>query len=248
MINIGQQLNTAFDSIRNAVSVLQKDTAKTDFMIQHPVKGIVPFILEDYQQRLVKKLQSKYVLINHGRQMGITTTLCMDTILRALNKPNHKIFWLSPSYNNGINLCNIMIFMLHNSKYREDVSEYRKSKLVFKNGSEIIFRAVANETLRGLQQPNRIIIDSAAYVSHNTFYNFWVNIQHYQSEIIISSNPYEGEGLFYDLWTQGGIKWKKIMLPWYEMSSRDDDWFEEQKRYLGENVIYEHCCEFKPKI
>lgn len=217
--------------------------------VQHPIKGSIPFDLYGFQKDLIKHIEKhRFSVINHARQMGVTTCVAGYALWQALMKPDQTILIISNKFNSVMEIMSRVRFMFENlpDHLKAKTETNNKTTVVFENGSRIIGRAASPDAARGLRA-NTLIIDNACYISHSLSYGFWNGIQPILSapgsRCIVYSTAYVAEGLFYQIWTGanrevtpdgcGANAFAALQLPWHVHPERDEAWAQPFRDALG---------------
>lgn len=223
--------------------------------IPHPTKNIVRFNLHDFQKRTIRYLDSSQALIiNHARQMGITSLLSLYALYEAMTKPEQTILLAGPRYSQGLSMMDRIQFTIENLDLRShnvQLVEYTKGAIVFSNGSRILSCTVGPDMARG-RSITRLILDNAGHVSFSHLAETWTSVVlpliHNGGKIVMSSSGTVNDGMFYRVWVHGTHPWRKLMLPWYEHPERDDAWADGFRASLdNEQFAQEMECTFVSK-
>ena len=238
----------------------------THVRIQHPMKGAVPFKLHGYQRLALQTMNTnRFTILNHARQMGISTLLANYALWFALMKPEQTIAVLSYKFVCALDLMDRIRFALDSlpDHIATKVKIQNKGTIAFENGSKIIGRTVAKDAFRGLGI-NMAIFDSLSHSSHSLAREAWNDLMPRiaaapNSKVIVASSPGVEEGLFYELWKNandhftgaslghGYNGFAPLKLTWDMHPERDDQWAEVFRQQLG-NARFktEFECEFRP--
>ena len=129
--------------------------------------------LHSKQKEIVKTLLNPNIFFTIsviGRQFGKTTMAENMAIYWALNNSNTTIFWVSPTNTQSQKVYTEIV----NAIVESDCIKSRKmpmgnTQIVFKNGSQILFRSAESEdSLRG-PSVDYMILDEAAFIKKETF-------------------------------------------------------------------------------
>lgn len=231
-------------------------------MLQHPTRGVVPFVLQPHQIMAGYAMQfSDFVVINTARQMGITALNAAFLLWDASAHSDKNIVYMSNTYAVTSEVISRIRFMIDNAPV-VDLNGYKiplppklvsatKNQLRFENGSRIDTITFNNfdTAMRG-RSVDTWVIDNAAYVPHkyerDLGYHLAITRSHGKGKIIVSSTPYESKGFFYNLWQNAEqYQASKVFLPYYMHAERDETWLEEMKKRLPqENIENEFLCKF----
>jgi hypothetical protein len=244
------------DSFVNYVYNIKQKTEKTNTIdfIEKNFKLIkqtksYPFNLYEHQIDIISAIDNnKITVINHARQIGVTTTIASYILQQCLNKDNFKVFIGSHKFADAINIIDIIKDSIESTidvnEMFKHVKEYSKNKIIFKNNSSIISTVATPQNIKGLSV-NLIWIDNAAFVSHNIFEEFMriISPELSNMKLILSSIPNKKEGVFYNMFNNNDILFKKLKLS-YKVMNRDEDWINQYKIILGDKFKQEMENEF----
>lgn len=209
--------------------------------ILHPKKGLVPFILFNYQKRSVKDFEeNRWNIISKFRQGGLTTLVEIWSFWRCLYKMDQQILFISKTDQEAIAAGDILNRLKQNlpnwmqpntnGKWNDHLKQF------IDTGGQIKFGTP--ERARG-SAATLLIVDEAAFIPD--MQDHWKAIYPVLSTggsaIIISTvngigNWYEEE---YHKAQQGKNKFKIIDLDYWEHPDYNNPvWVEEQKAQLGE--------------
>ena len=215
--------------------------------LRHPIKGEVPFKLMDHQKKIINYLEnSRCLVINSGRQMGITNTMAAYAVYEATSKSNQTALWLSVSMAKSYHGMEIIRHMAEQADM--PLKESNKGSIAFDNGSRIIARSIAANVGCGLSI-NRLFIDDAGYIPKKLFADAWknlyVDILTGASVVMASSGGTVVDNVFHAIWVSGGHPWRKLLIPWYEHPERTEEWAKQYILAISQRAFdQEHCCGF----
>lgn len=153
-------------SIRDAVKA-EFQKCSTDYVyatkkhlkIEHPMKGKIPFHLFPFQERTLAELQKhRFNIILKSRQMGISTLLAADSLLKMLFNENFKILVIATTQDVARNLVRKVKVMHDNAPVwlRGELEDNNKLSISFKNGSSI--KAVSSSAHSGRSEALSMLI------------------------------------------------------------------------------------------
>lgn len=192
--------------------------------------------LFDYQKDIITD-NSKRLLIRKGRQVGISYTLALKTIIKAINIPNVTVAIVSPSQRqSSLVFKYIMTFFRTHPLLRPEIesknSRCSQTVIELPNGSTIYSLPCGNDghTIRGISIPKNsiLIVDEAAYIPEKV----WEAIDYFTAaggQEIISSTPLGKHGRFFDLSTDKD--YKKYLITSLQNPLIDVEWIESRKKY-----------------
>jgi len=134
--------------------------------VTHPVRGLVPFDLYPFQQRIIKNLdENRFNILRKFRQAGCTT-IAGAYSLHFTNFQKHKtVVILSKGDTESTEVLD-RIKIMHDelpSWLKQPIIESNKHTLKFKNGSMIKSRPSGKQSGRSLAG-SLLIIDEAAFI------------------------------------------------------------------------------------
>jgi Terminase large subunit, T4likevirus-type, N-terminal len=237
-------------------------------MIQHPMKGRVPFVVYPFQKDLITAFhqQSKVIALT-ARQMGKTTCAAAFLLWKAMFVPDTTILLAANKMVQALEIMDRIRFAYENLEQynwlRAGITEYNKGTLGFDNGSRIIARATTADAGRGLSI-SLLYLDEFAFVKPNMASEFWSAIQPTLStggSCIVTSTPNNDEDQFAQIWHSanqtldshgneraGGVGangFKALEVKWNHHPDRDEKWAEEFRAMLGpDKFAREFECKF----
>lgn len=142
-------------------------------------------------------------VIKSKRQVGKSTLLQLLLLQTAINKAKTTSILLSPTLEQArkvFNSCKNVILDTKIYGKHNDLQLYLK----LTNGSEILFKSAEQKVgLRGYTVTGIYVVDEAAYISDDIFYETlaWVNVS--QAPVVICSTPSHKTGFFYKYYCLG---------------------------------------------
>ena len=135
--------------------------------ILHPMHGTIPFILYQYQRRVIECYRdNKYNMVSKFRQGGLTTVAVLYGLWMAMYKNDQQIYVLSKTDREALAAGDIAKKAMDNFPswiYNADRANINKHEKQFDDvGSKICF--FTPEAARG-KSASLIIIDEAAFIS-----------------------------------------------------------------------------------
>jgi hypothetical protein len=230
-------------------------------------KGITPFELYDFQEKLVDALcNNRFVIGKVCRQAGKTTTVgCCYLLHKVLFNQNMKVAILANKLNTARDILGrIREAYEHLPQWlQQGIIEWNKGSIQLENGSKIIASATSSTAIRG-ESYNCIFLDEFAYVpttvAEEFFSSVYPTITAGQStQMIIISTP-RGLNMFYQLWktaVSGESDYTTFEVSWREVPQypggplRDDAWKEENKDkefYLQDTSLFDLFPEVRELI
>jgi len=212
----------------------------------HPVKGMVPFKLFDYQEDLIDSyVTNLQTIVLSSRQMGKTATSAAFLLLEAIFKENQTILITSAQQSGAVEVLDRIRDMTDSlpSWLCPQVIMNNRTQMQFDNGSKIVARATTPKAGRGLSI-SILYCDELAHVPKNIGEDFWTAIYPVISaggKVIITSTPNGDNNRFYYIWRDAYIiKNQKdgfvpILIHWSQHPDRDEEWARRTRAAMGDD-------------
>lgn len=218
-------------------------------------KGLIPFEMWDFQEKMIKNFHENRFSINLcPRQVGKTTTAVSFLLYYILFNENVNVAILA---NKSSTAREIMSRLQLAFEYlppflKQGVVEWNKGNIVLANGSKVQADSTSGSSIRG-RSFNIIFLDEFSFVPSNiaeSFFNStYPTISSGQStKVIIVSTPNGVGNLFYKIWKDAEDKrnsYVPFSVHWSQVPGRDEKWKEETIRNTSEEQFrQEFECEF----
>jgi hypothetical protein len=121
--------------------------------VSHPTKGLVPFALYEYQERLIRHLHSsRFSILNLPRQQGKTITSAIYLFWKSQFTSNGTFLIASKNESHAKEIAARIRVAYENlpNWLKAGVKLYNMHMMEFDNGSKIICEATTDKTGRGL--------------------------------------------------------------------------------------------------
>lgn len=216
---------------------------KTYVKIIHVDKGIIPFILHDYQERLVTAYHTnRKVVALAPRQFGKTITTAAYFLWVVLFNADKNIGILA----NKAAMAREILSRIQLSYellplwLQQGVMEWNKGSIKLENNSKIFTAATSPNAIRG-NSCSHVYVDEIAFIPTNIAEEFMTSVfpvlsSGKETKIFITSTP-RGMNMFHKLWVEaenGKNGFVPVRIVWTENPDRDLAWLDEQRRVLGE--------------
>ena len=225
--------------------------------VRHPVRGIVPFDLFDYQEDMVNTyIDNDRVIVLASRQMGKTETAAAYILLEAIFNNDYTVLIVSHQQSGAIEILDRIKFMYENmpSWLVPGIKVWNRTSIEFENGSKIVARATTKNAGRGLSI-SLLYCDEFAIIPRNIVEEFWEAVYPVVStggRCIITSTPKGDNNRFYYIWRDAYILKKSnasfvpIFIHWSLHPDRDDQWAQKTRADLGDDSKWqqEYECSF----
>lgn len=148
-------------------------------------------------------------LIVAGRQTGKTFFMMNDAVMRALNNPKHRMFWVSPIQDQANKVMKDIeaMFSNHEELWNQIVKRFdrKANEMYFYNGSFIKFRSAdSGDNLRGATL-DFIYIDEAAYMKIDFINEVLMPMVTRTNGRVVMSSTFNGRNWYWD-WYNNGLK------------------------------------------
>lgn len=151
-----------------------------------------------------------------GRQTGKTFFMQNDCVMRALNNPKHRMFWVSPIQDQANKVMKDIeaMFSNHQELWNQIVKRYdrKANELYFYNGSFIKFRSAdSGDNLRGATL-DYIYLDEAAYMKLDFINEVLLPMVTRTNGRVCAASTFNGPNWFYEWYKDGQIEgnWEQI--------------------------------------
>ena len=220
-------------------------------VIQHPIKGKIPFSLYNFQETTVEDfVQHRFNIILKARQLGISTLTAGYSLWMMTFHQDKNILVIATKQEVAKNLVTKVRVMHANlpSWLKQTCVEDNKLSLRYKNGSQI--KAVASGEEAGRSEAlSLLILDEAAFI--DKIDGIWAAASQTLStggKCIALSTPNGVGNWFHRTWmdAEDGLNdFKFTKLFWDIHPDRGQDWRDEQDSLLGPSLAAQECdCDF----
>ena len=151
-----------------------------------------------------------------GRQTGKTFFMQNDAVMRALNNPRHRMFWVSPIQDQANKVMKDIeaMFVNHQDLWNQIVKRFdRKSnEMYFYNGSFIKFRSAdSGDNLRGATL-DYIYLDEVAYMKLDFINEVLLPMVTRTGGRVCAASTFNGPNWFFDWYKDGQLEenWEQI--------------------------------------
>ena len=230
------------DVIKQEYVKCAKDPAyfmKKFCMIQHPIKGKIPFDLYDFQESSVNEFeQHRFNIILKARQLGISTITAGYSLWMMTFHSDKNILVIATKQDVAKNLVTKIRVMHANlpSWLKQQCVEDNKLNLRYKNGSQVKAVSSGPEAARS-EALSLLILDEAAFI--DKIDDIWTAAQQTLTtggQCIALSTPNGVGNWFHRTWVEaeeGRGMFNFIKLHWTVHPDRNQEWRDEQDGLLG---------------
>ena len=180
--------------------------------------------------RLVHEDKPFISCIVAGRQTGKTFFMQNDILMRALNNPKHRMFWVSPIQDQANKVMKDIeaMFSNHQEVWDKIIKRYdrKHNEIYLYNGSFIKFRSAdSGDNLRGATL-DFIYLDEAAYMKLDFINEVLLPMVTRTKGRVVMSSTFNGPNWYFDKYKDGQSKsnWeeiKSIKKTYLDLDDRD---------------------------
>jgi hypothetical protein len=220
-------------------------------MIQHPIRGKIPFELYDFQDRVVGEFaKERFNIILKARQLGISTLTAGYSLWMMTFQQDKNILVIATKQEVAKNLVTKVRVMHANlpSWLKQRCVEDNKLNLRYRNGSQIKAVSSGPEAARS-EALSLLILDEAAFI--DKIDDIWTAAQSTLTtggQCIALSTPNGVGNWFHKNWVEaeeGRGMFNPIKLHWTVHPDREQEWRDEQNVLLGPGSAAQECdCDF----
>lgn len=242
---------------------------KTYIRIVHVDKGLVPFQLYGFQEKIVETIhENRFIICKIPRQSGKTTTTIAYLLHYLLFNKTVNVAILANKADIAQDiLSRLQLAYEHLPAWlQQGIVTWNKRNIKLENGSAIKAAATSSSSIRGGSY-NIIFLDEFAHIDNALAEQFFRSVYPTISsgnttKVVVVSTP-KGMNHFHQMWTaaekadelrkdgktkDGNMisRFVPIAVDWWDVPGRDEDWREQELANLGseENFEQEYGCEF----
>ena len=223
-------------------------------IIQHPVRGKIPFHLYPFQEGCLTDFkENRFNIILKSRQLGLSTLSAGFILWKMVFNQDFNALVIATKVTVAKNLVE-KVRVMHDLLpiwLRDGSSssvEDNKLSLKLKNGSQV--KAIASSPDAGRSEAlSLLVVDEAAFI--RDIDEIWLSAQSTLStggSAIVLSTPNGIGNWFHKMWVDGesGVNgFNCIKLHWTVHPERNQAWRDEQTRILGVKGASQECdCDF----
>jgi len=202
----------------------------------HIDKGMVPFVMYDYQKELIHHLHdNRFNITLACRQSGKSITTIGYILWYALfSTEPKKIAIAANKGDTAREMLERLMDALEQIPFflQLGCDEYNKSSIRFENKTKIFAAATSSSSIRG-KSCSLLYLDEFAFVENDeSFYTstYPVVSSGTTSKIMITSTANGIGNSFYNIWqgaTTGTNNYKGFRVDWFDVPGRDEQWKKE---------------------
>jgi len=206
--------------------------ARTYLKVVHLDKGLVPFDLYPYQEKMFDHFEaSRFSIVLACRQSGKSISSVAYLLWYALFNPEKTIAVLANKGATAREMLSRITLMLENLPFflQPGCKTLNKGTIEFSNNSRIIAAATSGSSIRGMSV-NLLFLDEFAFVENaGEFYTstYPVVSSGKSSRVIVTSTANGLGNVYHKLWegaVQGTNEFKPFRVDWWDVPGRDEEW------------------------
>ena len=206
--------------------------AKTYCKVIHLDRGLVPFELYEYQEKMFSHFDNnRFSIVLACRQSGKSISSVAYLLWYALFKPEQTIAILANKGATSQEMLSRVTLMLENLPFflQPGCKALNKRLIEFSNNSRIVSAATSGSSIRGMSV-NLLYLDEFAFVENAaTFYTstYPVVASGKNTKVIITSTANGIGNMYHKLWegaVQGTNDYQAFRVDWWDVPGRDEQW------------------------
>ena len=217
-------------------------------------KGLVPFTLYDFQEKMVNRFNdNRFNIAKLPRQSGKSTVVTAYLLWYSIFHDNVNIAILANKAATAREMLQRLQLSYENLPkwLQQGVVNWNRGSLELENGSKIMAASTSASAVRGMSF-NIIFLDEFAFIPTHIADEFFSSVyptisSGKSTKVIIISTP-KGMNMFYKLWHDaelGRNEYVTTDVHWSEVPGRDEHWKEQTIRNTSlEQFNQEFECEF----
>tara|TARA_R110000765_G_scaffold331021_1_gene421811 strand:+ start:2339 stop:3811 length:1473 start_codon:yes stop_codon:yes gene_type:complete len=240
------------EEIKNEIKLCSEDPKhfiNNYVKISHPMRGIIPFDMYRFQERLIDELhEDRFTLIKKFRQAGITTLCAAYSLWYIIFNEHKNVMVVSIGDRESRAFLERLVNMYDDLPpwLRPKEKSRNKHELCLSTGSRV--KSQPAGAGRG-ESVSLLMVDEAAFI--DKMREFWMAIFPTIStggKACIISTVNGMSNLYYEMYDQaqrGESAFKIIDIAWEEHPEYTDEWAETMRPTIGERAwLQEYECEF----
>jgi hypothetical protein len=220
--------------------------------IAHPIKGLVPFKLYNFQEDVVKDFEDyRFNIVLKARQLGLSTTTAAYITWLLLFHRNKNVVIMATKLATAANLVKKVKLAMKSLPEWMKISKMvinNRNSFELANGSQV--KAISTSGDAGRSEAlSLLVLDEAAIIENME--HLWAGLYPTLStggNCIILSTPNGVGNLFHKLYTEaeeGANDFNPVKLLWDRHPERDQAWLEKETRNMSpREIAQELMCSF----
>ena len=220
--------------------------------ITHPQKGLIPFHLYDFQEKLLEDFEDhRFNVILKARQLGISTITAAYVAWMMMFHREKNVLVIATKFNTAANLVKKVKAIIKNLPPWLKISNVdidNRTSFQLSNGSQIKASSTSGDAGRS-EALSLLVIDEAAHVEGLD--ELWMGLYPTLStggRCIALSTPNGVGNWFHKIYVEAENKTNDFYytkLPWQVHPDRDEQWFEKETRNMSRREIAQELeCNF----
>ena len=220
--------------------------------ITHPMKGLIPFHLYDFQKKLLEDFEdNRFNVILKARQLGISTVTAAYVAWMMMFHREKNVLVIATKFNTAANLVKKVKAIIKNLPDWLRISHVdidNRTSFVLSNGSQIKASSTSGDAGRS-EALSLLVVDEAAHVEG--LEELWMGLYPTLStggRCIALSTPNGVGNWFHKTYSESESKLNDFFptkLPWDVHPDRDQEWFEKETRNMSKREIAQELeCNF----
>ena len=206
--------------------------ARTYCKVIHVDKGLVPFKLYPYQEKMFKHFdENRFSIVLACRQSGKSISSVAYLLWYAIFNTEQVVAVLANKGATSREMLSRVTLMLENLPFflQPGCKALNKGSIEFSNNSRIVAAATSGSSIRGMSV-NLLYLDEFAFVEDAaTFYTstYPVVSSGENTKVIITSTANGLGNQYHKIW-EGAVQetneYKSFRVDWWDVPGRDEDW------------------------
>jgi hypothetical protein len=220
--------------------------------ITHPLKGLIPFHLYNFQQKLLEDFEDhRFNVILKARQLGISTITAAYVAWLMMFHREKNVLVIATKFSTASNLVKKVKAIIKNLPQWLKISTVdidNRTSFILSNGSQIKASSTSGDAGRS-EALSLLVIDEAAHV--DGLDELWMGLYPTLStggRCIALSTPNGVGNWFHKIYIESENKANDFFptkLTWEVHPDRDIDWFEKETRNMSRREIAQELeCNF----
>lgn len=198
--------------------------AQENATIVLPTEGRQAFEPYEYQIRLLDDPSPRRLILK-ARQTGISNTVAIEALHKAITRPDSTEVFVSRSQEAAQGLIRYCQHTLNGLKKIPKLTKENQDNLAFENGSRIASLSASPNAGRGIAATD-IYLDEFAFAAYaELIYESISGALAHGGRLTVLSTPNGRANMFYRLW-QGleGGEWSRHQIHWSDCPKFDAEW------------------------
>lgn len=200
--------------------------------------------LDPWQERALD-VTDRDVIIVASRQAGKGEVATMRTLDMLINKPTSTTVIISRAERQAKRLLRRIRGRYKQLAYVPEILGESVYALELANGSEVLALPGSEETIRGIEAVDLLILDEAALIDRELYDAVTPFLATTDGLQLLMSSARGKRGFFYEFATGDDPDWYRMVVPYTEIPRFSEKWIARQRRRMGEFMFrQEFGCEF----